>query len=214
MNILALDLCSRKINLGLEIVDRGKYIFSEKSENNSDKLFFFISKFLKESDIEIEEIERIAVCTGPGNFNGIRASISAANGIKASLRLELIGLNKFEIFACEDQVNLVSLRGSNNQIYSLILNNKKPISKINLSSIHEINIPKSLKNVSVLGHRAEEIATSLKLENFVEKDDTDIVDLLNASHKVSNPEKCLPKPLYISIGNSNFKKYERPKIFD
>ena len=188
MNILALDLCSRKINLGLEIVDRGKYIFSEKSENNSDKLFFFISKFLKESDIEIEEIERVAVCTGPGNFNSIRASISAANGIKASLRLELIGLNKFEIFACEDQVNLVSLRGSNNQIYSLILNNKKPISKINLSSIHEINIPKSLKNVSVLGHRAEEIATSLKLENFVEKDDTDIVDLLNASLKVSSPE--------------------------
>ncbi len=136
------------------------------------------------------------------------------NGIKASLSLELIGLNKFEIFACEDQVNLVSLRGSNNQIYSLILNNKKPISKITLSSIHEIHIPKSLKNVSVLGHRAEEIATSLKLENFVEKDDTDIFDLLKASHKVLNPEKCLPKPLYISIGDSNFKKYERPKIFD
>ena len=130
------------------------------------------------------------------------------------MRLELIGLNKFEIFACEDQVNLVSIRGSNNQIYSLILNNKKPISKIMLSSIHEINIPKSLKNVSVLGHRAEEIATRLKLENFVEKDDTDIVDLLNASLKVSNPEKYLPKPLYISFGNSNYKKYVRPKIFD
>ena len=83
-----------------------------------------------------------------------------------------------------------------------------------LSSINEIHIPKSLKNVSVLGHRAEEIATNLKLENFVEKDDTDIVDLLNASHKVSNPEKCLPKPLYISIGNTNFKKYDRPKIFE
>ncbi len=136
------------------------------------------------------------------------------NGIKASLRLDLIGLNKFEIFACENQVNLVSLRGSNNQIYSLILNNKKPISKIMLSSIHEIDIPKSLKNVSVLGHRAEEIATRLKLENFVEKDDTDIVDLLNASLKVSNPEKYLPKPLYISFGNSNYKKYVRPKIFD
>ena len=136
------------------------------------------------------------------------------NGIKASLNLDLIGLNKFEIFACENQVNLVSLRGSKNQIYSLILNNKKPISKIMLSSIHEINIPKSLKNVSVLGHRAEEIAARLKLENFVEKDDTDIVDLLNASLKVSNPEKYLPKPLYMGFGNSNFMKYERPKIFD
>ena len=136
------------------------------------------------------------------------------NGIKASLSLELIGLNKFEIFACEDQVNLVSLRGSNNQIYSLILNNKKPISKIMVSSIHEINIPKSLKNVSVLGHRAEEIATSLKLENFTEKDDTDIFELLNASLKVLNPDNYLPKPLYISTGNSSFKKYERPKVFD
>ena len=83
-----------------------------------------------------------------------------------------------------------------------------------LTSIDEINIPTSLKNITVLGHRAEEIANSLNLENFQEKDDTDIVDLLNASIKVSNPEKCLPKPLYISIGNTNFKKYERPKIFD
>ena len=136
------------------------------------------------------------------------------NGIKASLSLDLIGLNKFEIFAFENQVNLVSLRGSNNQIYSLILNDKKPISKIMLSSIHEINIPKSLKNISVLGHRAEEIASSLKLENFAEKDDTDIVDLLNASLKVSNPENYLPRPLYINTGSSSFKKYERPKVFD
>ena len=136
------------------------------------------------------------------------------NGIKASLRLELIGLNKFEIFAREDQVNLVSLRGGNNQIYSLILNNRKPISKIMLTSIDEINIPTSLKNITVLGHRAEEIANSLKLENFQEKDDTDIVDLLNASLTVSNPENYLPKPLYINIGNSRLKKYVRPKVFD
>ena len=136
------------------------------------------------------------------------------NGIKASLRLELIGLNKFEIFAREDQVNLVSLRGGNNQIYSLILNNRKPISKIMLTSIDEINIPTSLKNITVLGHRAEEIANSLKLENFQEKDDTNIADLLNASIKVSNPENYLPKPLYISIRNSSFKKYVRPKVFD
>ena len=136
------------------------------------------------------------------------------NGIKASLKLELIGLNKFEIFAREDQVNLVSLRGGNNQIYSLILNNRKPISKIMLTSIDEINIPTSLKNITVLGHRAEEIANSLKLENFQEKDDTDIVDLLNASLTVSNPENYLPKPLYINIGNSRLKKYVRPKVFD
>ena len=83
-----------------------------------------------------------------------------------------------------------------------------------LTSINEINIPKNLKNISVLGYRAEEIAASLKLENFEEKDDTDIIDLLNTSLKVSNPEKYLPKPLYISIGNSRFKKYERPKVFE
>ena len=38
MNILALDLCSRKINFGLEIRDRGKFIFSENREDNFDKL--------------------------------------------------------------------------------------------------------------------------------------------------------------------------------
>ena len=83
-----------------------------------------------------------------------------------------------------------------------------------LSSIDQINIPKNIKNISVLGYKAEEIATGLKIENFQEKDDTDIVDLLNASIRVSNPENYLPKPLYISTGNSHFKKHERPKVFD
>ena len=136
------------------------------------------------------------------------------NGIKTSLKLELIGLNKFEIFAYEDQVNLVSLKGRDNQVYSVILDSRKPITKIMLSSIDQINIPKNIKNISVLGYKAEEIATGLKIENFQEKDDTDIVDLLNASIRVSNPENYLPKPLYISTGNSHFKKHERPKVFD
>ena len=72
----------------------------------------------------------------------------------------------------------------------------------------------ALSHISVLGHRAEEIATSLNLDHFKEKDDTDIVDLLNATLKVSNPENYSPKPLYVGTGNSSFKRYERPKVFD
>ena len=57
-----------------------------------------------------------------------------------------------------------------------------------------------------------------KLDHFIfipqPKDDIDSFNAIALILKNYVDEKCLPKPLYISIGNYNFKKYERPKIFD
>ena len=39
-----------------------------------------------------------------------------------------------------------------------------------------------------------------------------VKDFLNYSSKIVKPEKFLPKPLYISPGQSLFAKYKGPKI--
>ena len=136
------------------------------------------------------------------------------NGIKSALPVELIGLNKFEILASENRINLVSLKARDDKICSLILNNRKPANQISLSTMQKINLSEDYPNISVVGFRAKEIAKKLQLKDFIEKDDTDILDLLNASSDILNPESYIAKPLYLNTERSNFLKYKGPKILD
>ena len=66
----------------------------------------------------------------------------------------------------------------------------------------------------VVGYRAEEIATSIKVKKFIRQDEISMQDLLQFSRKVVKPDKFLPKPLYISPSQSLFAKYKGPKILD
>ena len=67
------------------------------------------------------------VCTGPGNFNGIRASISAMKGICCSLPIELIGINKFQALSKIYKSALISLKYRDNKVYWCISKDEKPI---------------------------------------------------------------------------------------
>tara|TARA_B100001250_G_C19806756_1_gene793687 strand:- start:1684 stop:2097 length:414 start_codon:yes stop_codon:yes gene_type:complete len=136
------------------------------------------------------------------------------NGIKSALAVELIGLNKFEILASENKISLVSLKARDDKICSLILNNGKPATQISLSTIQEINLSENYQNISIVGFRAKEIAKKLQLKDFIEKDDTDILDLLNASGDILNPKIYIAKPLYLNTEKSNFLKYQGPKTLD
>jgi tRNA A37 threonylcarbamoyladenosine modification protein TsaB len=153
------------------------------------------------------------VCNGPGNFNGIRASISAMNGIRSVLPIELIGFNKFEMLASKNQINLVSVKAFNNQIYSLILDNSIATGQVNISLIKEINVPSRYKNVRVVGYRAEEIAKSLNIKNFEEKD-SDVLDLIKAAKGSLNSDSHLAKPFYVISENSIYRRNHGPKILD
>ena len=153
------------------------------------------------------------VCTGPGNFNGIRASISALKGVCCSLPIQLIGENKFQALSKICKSSLISLKYRDNKIYWCILKDEKPIF-MSSSEIKDIRPSDDFSDLVVVGYRAEEIATRIKVKKFIEQNEISIRDLLNFSRKVVNSRKFLPKPLYISPGQSLFSKYKGPKILD
>ena len=153
------------------------------------------------------------VCTGPGNFNGIRASISAMKGVCCSLPIQLIGVNKFEALSKKYKSTLISLKYRDNKIYWCILKDEKPIF-MSSSEIENIKTSDEFSDLVVVGYRAEEIAKSIKVRKFIEQNEISIRDLINFSRKVVSYEKFLPKPLYISPGQSLFAKYKGPKILD
>ena len=94
-----------------------------------------------------------------------------------------------------------------------MLKDEEPIF-IASSEIEDIKTTKDYSDLIVIGYRAREIAKRIKVKRFVEKNEVSIKDFLNYSSKIVKPEKFLPKPLYISPGQSLFAKYKGPKILD
>ena len=153
------------------------------------------------------------VCTGPGNYNGIRASISAMKGVCCSLPIQLIGINKFQAMSKKYKSALISLKYRGNKVYWCILKDEEPIF-MSSSEIQNIKTSEDRSDLVVVGYRAEEIAKNIKVKKFIERNEMSIQDLLNFSRKVVSSRKFLPKPLYISPGQSLFSTYKGPKIFD
>ena len=63
-------------------------------------------------------------------------------------------------------------------------------------------------------NRGKEIAENINVGKFIERNEVSIQDFLECSRKIIIPETFLPKPIYISPGQSLFTKYEGPKILD
>jgi len=74
-----------------------KILQSDKSHN--DLLMKQIMDFFNENNIKFDEISKIFVNQGPGNFSGLRSSLAIAKGISISKNLSLFGYNTF-IWSC------------------------------------------------------------------------------------------------------------------
>ena len=134
-------------------------------------------------------------------------------GVCSSLPIQLIGINKFQTLSEKNEPTLISLKYRDNKIYWCILKNEEPIF-MSSSEIKDIKISDDYSDLIVIGYRAEEIATNIKVKKFIEKDQASIKDLLEYSRKIETLEKFPPKPLYISPGQFLFAKYKGPNILD
>tara|TARA_Y100000813_G_C23890007_1_gene224447 strand:- start:8 stop:436 length:429 start_codon:yes stop_codon:yes gene_type:complete len=134
-------------------------------------------------------------------------------GICCSLPIQLIGINKFQALSKIYKSALISLKYRGNKIYWCILKDEELIF-MSSSEIEDIKTSDDHSDLVVVGYKAEEIATSIKVKKFIEQNEISIRDLLNFSRKVISPERFLAKPLYISPGQSLLAKYEGPKILD
>ena len=113
MNFLSIDCSTDTGSLFLKIKNKtfSKVLQSHKA--NNDLLMKQILDFFAEHNLEINDISKIFVNQGPGNFSGLRGSLSVAQGISLSKNLELFGYNTF-IWSC------VNFYNKENNISSLI----------------------------------------------------------------------------------------------
>lgn len=114
MLVLAIDT-STKIGT-VALYDKYKGVIAEivlnSGNNHSENIMSSIDTLFKLSKRKIEEVDRVAVSTGPGSFTGIRIGVAVAKGLAYSLGKEIVGINELDLIAAlseESEKTIISL---------------------------------------------------------------------------------------------------------
>ena len=114
MRILGLDTTGAYCSAAL--VDTAK-VLAYKSENigrgHAERLAPMVQEVLAEARLTAKDVDKIAVCTGPGSFTGLRVALAFAKGFALPRKLAVVGLPSLAIWAAqadpETQKKLVSI---------------------------------------------------------------------------------------------------------
>ena len=96
--ILAFDTsaahCAAVLLIGDRIVAQS---FRELEKGQAECLMPMLQAVMDDGGAVWEELDAIGVGTGPGNFTGIRISVSAARGLALALGIPAVGVTTFEV---------------------------------------------------------------------------------------------------------------------
>ena len=92
----AVALLGGPVNAADPVVER-----QAMERGHAEHLFPMISSALARAGIGYEGVGRIAVCTGPGSFTGLRIGVAAARGIALGRGIPVIGISRFEALAAQ-----------------------------------------------------------------------------------------------------------------
>lgn len=86
------------------LVDRER-VLAQTSENigrgHAERLAPMVQEVLGEANVKPSAIERVAVCTGPGSFTGLRVALAFAKGFALPRKIPVIGLSALEVMAAQ-----------------------------------------------------------------------------------------------------------------
>jgi len=87
-------------------------------KGQAERLFPLIEEILNEAGVKWSDLGAIGVGVGPGNFTGIRISVSAARGLALSLGIPAVGVSSFEAQAIDLPRPIFSIVGARrDQVY-------------------------------------------------------------------------------------------------
>ncbi|WP_170573898.1 tRNA (adenosine(37)-N6)-threonylcarbamoyltransferase complex dimerization subunit type 1 TsaB [Ruegeria atlantica] len=86
------------------------------SRGQAERLMPLLEEVLAEADCTWRDLTAIGVGIGPGNFTGIRISVSAARGLALGLGIPAVGVSSFDALA-EIGDGLPAIRAPREQVY-------------------------------------------------------------------------------------------------
>ena len=99
--ILCLETATTNCSVGIA-KDGGILSIREdnsKGYSHAEKLHIFIQECLQEANLEMKDLDAVAVSKGPGSYTGLRIGVSAAKGIAFSIDIPLLSVPTLEVLA-------------------------------------------------------------------------------------------------------------------
>ncbi len=123
MKVLGIDTSS--LATSIAVIEDNKLICEytvNTKKTHSQKLMPMIENMLNMSDINVNEIDMIAVCEGPGSFTGLRIAMATAKAIAHVNKLPIVGVNSVELLAgnmnlCDKKICAI-LDAQRTQVYT------------------------------------------------------------------------------------------------
>ena len=160
--------------------------------SHSEKIFDIVDKTLKLAEVELQDLDCIAVSAGPGSFTGLRIGLSAAKGLAMGASLPVCLVPSFEAIAL--QLSAVLPEGT-----EFVVANKVNVDEVYFSRFHiKSNNYIFVENLRILNvSELSELTKKYRVfGNAVKKDD----------------EFAAPRPLYVAewcrTKGSDLKTYE------
>jgi len=210
--ILSLDTTAAHCAVALL---EGETLLASQSEpmtkGQAERLFPMMNEVLKNTKIDLKDLNAIAVATGPGNFTGVRICVSAARGLMLSLGIPAIGVSNLEALAYGHQeVVLALLDARADHLYAQIFNS--PTMSQNPFHIAKSDLSADLPPIDrCVGFCAEEIAAEIGVPNFsTQMPSPETYGLIAQSRDWSNAPR--PAPLYLRSPDAALPSEPAPHI--
>jgi tRNA threonylcarbamoyladenosine biosynthesis protein TsaB len=144
---------------------------AEQGYSHAEKLHVFIEEILKETNLDIKELNAIAVSKGPGSYTGLRIGVSTAKGLCYALGIPLISIDTLQVLAkkvmIENGLIVPMLDARRMEVYSAFFdNNHKKTAAVQAEILTENSYADIIENVYFIGDCQEKCQTVLTKDNF------------------------------------------------
>lgn len=176
---LALDssanACSAAIIGYDEQILASKCVLMERG--HAEAIVPMVDEIITAAKIDFHEIQRLAFCSGPGNFAGLRVCQAAAKGYAIAMGAELLGVSTFDIFGhLEDQEAIIALDGRRSEVF---VRENKPDAKPKRFHIDEIAQNSDYFDgfTQIVGPFADVVAQNLAKDDIRAKQCSPVLDI-------------------------------------
>ncbi len=170
MKFIALDLSLA--HLIMVYGDRNNLYYQKCIPLPKDRagiLFTNLEKMISELKIDLESIDMLFSTVGPGNFNGIRISLSLIKGLAIAKNIKIAGLSSLELmsrsFVNKNQQNICTIIKASPDFYYLQIFDEfyRSVEEAKLININEkIKFPFLDSQLIIVGNDSKNIAKTIK----------------------------------------------------
>lgn len=187
------------------------YACDDRERGQSEHLLAMIDSVLAKAHLKLTDIERIAVCKGPGSFTGVRIGLAVARMFSRVLNIPCVGVSAFEltqqaIDIPEDIIYAIAIHSFRNEPFLQVFKNQSPITDAfvateNLIHQHKIeeifmNQPLKFFNFNDINQKVVHLYQS---EIFFKK-------ILSLSSDIKDMSAYPASPLYIRPPDAQISK--------